>query len=308
LNDIMFFTDKGRVFNTKVYELPASSRIAKGQAIVNILQLAPDEKVTAIISIDSKKKNGANDYFFMGTRNGVVKKTLIDAYKNVRKSGLIAVKLNNGDELKWVCVTSGKDEMILITRNGQSVHFNEHDVRPMGRSAAGVRGIKLKSGDEVISMGIATDENSEVFTILENGYGKKTKISNFTLQKRGGIGIRASKVTQKTGHVVEALVNVKDDGDMVIISKQGQIIRMPIKSVKRLGRDTQGVTLMRLNSGDKVSSMTILKKEKIEESATPENSGDNAQDKLDQSDKSDKGNEKSEETKNDEKTEPVKKN
>jgi len=308
LNDIMFFTDKGRVFNTKVYELPASSRIAKGQAIVNILQLAPDEKVTAIISIDSKKKNGANDYFFMGTRNGVVKKTLIDAYKNVRKSGLIAVKLNNRDELKWVCVTSGKDEMILITRNGQSVHFNEHDVRPMGRSAAGVRGIKLKSGDEVISMGIATDENSEVFTILENGYGKKTKINNFTLQKRGGIGIRASKVTQKTGHVVEALVNVKDDGDMVIISKQGQIIRMPIKSVKRLGRDTQGVTLMRLNSGDKVSSMTILKKEKIEESATPENSDDNAQDKLDQSDKSDKGNEKSEETKNDEKTEPVKKN
>ena len=264
LNDIMFFTDKGRVFNSKVYDLPAVSRIAKGQAIVNILQLSPDEKVTAVISLDPKKKDGLR-YFFMGTKKGVVKKTLIDAYNNVRKTGLIAIKLNSGDELKWVLTTSGEDSMAMVTKNGQSIHFNEKDVRPMGRSAAGVRGIKLKANDEVIATDIATNPDSEVFTILENGFGKRTKISNFTLQKRGGIGIRASKVTNKTGQVVEALVYTGEEGDLMIISSQGHVIRTSIKSVKRLGRDTQGVTLMRLNKGDKVASMTILKKEKIEE-------------------------------------------
>lgn len=261
-DDVMFFTDKGRVFNCKVYDLPSASRQAKGQAIVNILQLSPEEKVTAIITLDPKKKDGLK-YLFMGTKKGVVKKTLIDAYKNVRKSGLIAIKLRSDDELKWVMTTSGDDRIICVTRNGQSIYFNESNVRPMGRSAAGVRGIRLKGDDEVKAMAVATDENSQVFTILANGFGKRTKIANFNLQKRGGIGIRASKVSEKTGKVVEVLIVNEEDGDVVIISKNGQVIRTSLKSVKKLGRDTQGVTLMRLNKGDRVSSMTLLKKEEI---------------------------------------------
>jgi len=270
-HDIMFFTDKGRVFNCKVYDLPSSSRIAKGQAIVNILQMAPDEKVTAVITLDSKKKDGLK-YFFMGTKNGVVKKTEIEAYRNVRKTGLIAVKLNADDKLKWVMTTTGNDKIIIVTRNGQSIYFNEKDVRPMGRSAAGVRGIRLRPGDEAIAIDIATDENCDVFTLLGNGFGKRTRINNFNLQNRGGIGIRASKISDRTGRVVEAMVARGDyDGDVVIMSKNGQVIRTNLKSVKRLGRDTQGVTLMRLNKGDKVASMTLLKKE---EELIPEDNKD----------------------------------
>ncbi|OGD65765.1 DNA gyrase subunit A, partial [Candidatus Berkelbacteria bacterium RIFCSPHIGHO2_12_FULL_36_9] len=263
-HDIMFFTDRGRVFNAKVYDLPSVSRTAKGQAIVNILQIAPEEKVTAVIALDPKKKDGLK-YFFMGTKLGVVKKTEIEAYRNVRKSGMIAIKINANDELKWVLTTSGKDRIIIISHSGQSIYFDENNVRSMGRSAAGVRGIKLRTGDEVISMNIASDENSQVFTILRNGFGKRTAISNFNLQKRGGIGIRASKVTEKTGNVVEAMVVSGDEGDIVIISKHGQVIRTSLKSVKKLGRDTQGVTLMRLNKGDRVASMTLLRKEETEE-------------------------------------------
>lgn len=263
-DDIMFFTDRGRVFTCKVYDLPSVSRTAKGQAIVNILQMAPEEKVTAVICLNPKEQ-GDLKYFFMGTKKGVVKKTLIEAYRNVRKTGLIAIKLRPDDRLNWVLTTTGADKIIIVSKNGQSIYFDESGVRPMGRSASGVRGIRLRQGDDVIAMNVATNEASEVFTILENGFGKRTKISKFNLQNRGGIGIRASKITNKTGKVVEALVVVGDEGDAVVISKQGQVIRMSLKSVKRLGRDTQGVTLMRLNSGDKVSSMTILKKENLEE-------------------------------------------
>jgi hypothetical protein len=179
---------------------------------------------------------------------------------------------------------------MMITKNGQSIRFLESDVRPMGRSAAGVRGIKLRQGDEVISTNIASNETAAVFTILENGFGKRTNISNFTTQKRGGIGIRASKVSNKTGRVVEAMVVETDEGDVVIISKNGQVLRTTLKSVKKLGRDTQGVTLMRLKSSDKVSSMTLLKKEKIEEAG--ENKDDDSdsgiKDNKDNNDSNDK--------------------
>lgn len=261
-NDIMFFTDKGRVFTTKVYDLPTASRQAKGQAIVNILQMAPDEKVTAVITLNPKVTEGQK-YFFMTTKNGVVKKTLISAYQNVRKSGLIAIKIRPDDELRWVNTTSGADKIIIITKNGQSIYFKEGDARPMGRSASGVRGIRLRVGDKVIVMDVVRSEEIDIFTILERGFGKRTKIKNFNMQKRGGIGTRASKVSAKTGPVVEALITSGDEGDVVIVSSLGQMIRTPLKSVKRLGRDTQGVTLMRLNSGDKVASMTVFKKANI---------------------------------------------
>lgn len=260
-DDIMFFTDRGRLFVTKVYDLPSASRQAKGQAIVNILQISPEEKVTTIITLSKEQKQNAK-YFFMGTKFGVVKKTLIEAYKNVRKTGLIAIKLNDKDELNWVATTTGENSIVMVARNGQSIYFNEQDVRPMGRSAAGVRGIKLRPNDEVITMDVIPSDNSDVFTILERGFGKRTQIKNFTKQKRGGIGIRASKTSEKVGKVVEALVVDGVDGECVIVSTHGQVIRMPLKSIKRLGRDTQGVTLMRLKPGDKVASMTVFNKDK----------------------------------------------
>ncbi len=257
-NDLLFFTDKGRVFSTKVYEIPSYNRQAKGVAMANLIQISPDEKVTAVIPINKDKKNPK--YLFFSTEKGIIKKTEFKKFDNIRKSGVIAIKLKNNDCLKWVKSTSGEDKIIIITHQGKAIYFSEKDARPMGRSASGVRGIKLKDQDKVISTDMVQDETSDVFTILEKGYGKRTKISNFTLQKRGGIGIRASKVTNKTGPVVEALIVDGSDGDVVIISQKGQVIRTSLKSVKRLGRDTQGVTLMRLNSSDKVASMTIYRK------------------------------------------------
>ncbi len=257
-DDIMFFTNKGRVFTTKVYDLPSSSRKAKGQAIVNIIQIAQDEKVTAILNISKDLKD---KYFFMTTREGVVKKTEISAYQNVRKTGLIAIKLRPSDELNWVVTTSGEEEIMIATKRGQGIHFSEKDARPMGRGATGVRGIRLKSGDSVIAMNVVRSAETDLLTVSENGLGKRTKVTLFALQKRGGSGMRASKVSSRTGDLIEALVIEGTDGDIVLVSRQGQVIRMPLKSIKRIGRDTQGVTLMRLNKNDKVASMTLIRKE-----------------------------------------------
>lgn len=269
LHDLMLFTNKGRIFRTKVYDLPAGSRTAKGSAIVNVLQIGPDEKVTTILAFDPKEKSQFK-YLTMGTKRGVVKKTEITAYDNVRKTGMIAIKLNSDDQLKWVKRSSGKDSVILASRDGQAIQFSEADIRPMGRSAAGVRGIRLRSDDEVISMDVINPEpvmstekkkkeiEPDLLVVLENGLGKKTPISSFRDQSRGGVGIKAAKVTDKTGPVVEALVSYGDIGDILIISHQGQTIRMPLKSVKRLGRDTQGVTLMRLNGKDRVASVSLI--------------------------------------------------
>jgi len=257
-DEIMFFTNKGRVFTTRVYELPASSRTAKGQAIINIIQIAPDEKVTAMLTMN-KAQVADNKYFFMATTMGVVKKTEISAYQNIRKTGLIAIKLNNGDSLKWVVLTTGSNNIIMATKNGQGIQFNESDVRPMGRSAAGVRGIKLRSGDRVIAVDVVKNPDLDLVIISGNGIGKRTKIVNFTLQKRGGYGLRAAKVTSRNGEIVEAFTTLGDHGDLMIISKLGQTIRVPLKSVKRLGRDTQGVTLIKTKGTDQVASITLVR-------------------------------------------------
>ncbi|OQA53291.1 MAG: DNA gyrase subunit A [candidate division WS2 bacterium ADurb.Bin280] len=266
---IYFFTNIGRVFSTKVFEIPSASRQAKGQAIVNIIQMSPNEIVTAMLII-RKDTLMTDKYFLMGTAKGVVKKTKIDAYQNIRKTGLIAIKLNQNDQLKFIEITSPKDAVVMATRKGQGIVFKEEDVRPMGRSAAGVIGIRLKSEDEVISMG-CFDPNSEegkkndIVTILENGYGKRTQVvKNYPVQKRGGYGVRASKVSDKTGQVVEAIITNDPNQDLIIVSKMGQIIRIPMKSAKQLGRDTQGVRLMRLAKNDKVASVSPAKKEQEE--------------------------------------------
>ncbi|TSC96622.1 MAG: DNA gyrase (subunit A), partial [Candidatus Berkelbacteria bacterium Licking1014_2] len=260
-DEILFFTDAGRVFNCRVYDLPQSSRQAKGSAIVNVLQISGEEKVTAMIGLD-KNLNYDGKYFLMATANGVVKKTAIEEYRNIRKSGIFAINLKNNDKLRWVLVTDGKGKLIVVSREGMSIYFNETDARPVGRTAAGVRGIRLRQGDNVIAADvIGQDEEGEasLLTILENGFGKRTEIKLFKVQLRGGIGIRASRVSNKTGRVVDAMVVYGNDGDMVLMSQKGQVIRMPLKQIKKLGRDTQGVTLMRLKKNDKVASMALFK-------------------------------------------------
>lgn len=268
-DDIFFFTGKGRIFQTKVYELPSASRQSKGQALVNVIQIAPDEKVTAVITMTQEVRTKAQ-YFLLATVQGVVKKTAIEAYKNVRKTGIIAINLNKDDELRWVCTTDGDDRVIQVTSNGQAIMYHENDIRPMGRSAAGVRGIKLRQGDRVMATDIVAKipppepgkrkkiTEPDLLVVLENGFGKRTSLEYFRAQQRGGMGMKAANVTSRTGQVIGSQITTSDNGDVIIVSCQGQIIRVPLKTVKRLGRDTQGVTLIKLNNADRVASVTVV--------------------------------------------------
>ncbi|MFA5945957.1 MAG: DNA gyrase subunit A [Patescibacteria group bacterium] len=266
--DMMFFTSRGRVFRLKAYDIPEASRTAKGQAIVNFLELGPGEKTTAVLTGDLKKDK--KKYIVMVTTKGTIKKTSIDDFENVRRSGLIAIKLNDGDSLQWVKTSMGKDQIMLVTNNGMSIRFDEDDVRSMGRLAAGVRGIKLKGTDEVIGMDvISPDQLKEgrlLLNIMENGYGKRTDVEEYTLQGRGGMGIKTAQITPKTGKLVAAhLVKEKDDRDLLVVSVGGQIIRTPVNSVSILGRPTQGVKVMRFKTpADKVATATIVEGEKDE--------------------------------------------
>jgi DNA gyrase subunit A len=258
-DNMMFFTDTGKVFQTKAYEIPESSRIAKGQAIVNFLQIAPEEKITAMIPYN---KDDGYKFFFMTTRTGVVKKSKIEEFDNVRRSGLIAIGLEKGDTLNWVKPTSGTDEIIISTSQGQAIRFKESDVRPMGRGAAGVRGIKLKGSDLVVGMDavLKGQKGNQLLIITENGYGKRTDLKFYKIQKRGGSGIRTASVTSKTGKLIGAdIVNVDDiEGDLLVTSQQGQIIRIPLKSISVLGRATQGVRVMKPQPGDRVAASAVL--------------------------------------------------
>lgn len=265
---LLFFTNKGRVFRLKTYEVPAASLSAKGIAIVNLLQLQPEETVSAVINV-SRQNNSAN--LLMCTVRGVVKKTPFEQYKNVRQSGLITINLDDGDELKWIRMTGGDNEVVISTQQGQAIRFHEKDARPMGRVARGVRGIRLRTGDQVIGMDVV-EENSNIFVISESGYGKRTKISQFTPHKRGGVGIRSAVVNKKTGNLVGVKSLVDDSQEIILISKNGQTIRLGLKDIPALGRATQGVRIMRLNDGDQVVSLALVDKQPVEEADedTPE--------------------------------------
>jgi len=258
-DNLFFFTSSGKVFQSKAYEIPISSRTAKGQAIVNFLQIASGESITAIIPIG---KNSKAKYLFMATKAGTVKKTDISDFEKVRRSGLIAINLSKGDELRWVLPTTGKDEVIITTSSGQAIHFRETDVRPMGRNAAGVRGIKLKKGDEVVGMDVVLkgQKGNQLLVFTQNGFGKRSDLRAYKIQRRGGSGIKAVKITPKTGKLVSAhVVNADDlEGDLICSSAKGQIIRVPLKSIPLLGRATQGVRVMRFNLGDEIAATTIL--------------------------------------------------
>ncbi|MFO0764772.1 MAG: DNA gyrase C-terminal beta-propeller domain-containing protein [Patescibacteria group bacterium] len=260
--EIMFFTSRGRVFRLKAYELPQATRTSKGQAIVNFLQLAPGEKVSVTLPMDDI--DGLK-HLVMVTNKGTIKKSDIEEFANVRRSGLIAITLHESDELVWVKPSSGKDDISLVTREGQSIRFSEEDVRSMGRTAAGVRGITLKGKDYVVGMDVINPKLADkgalaLFVITENGMGKRTDVSEYRAQGRGGSGIRTAKVGDKTGGVVNAFISSKDDErDLVMISKKGIVVRTPFKSVPELSRDTQGVRLMRFKEeGDLVSSVTFV--------------------------------------------------
>jgi len=259
-SDLLFFTNLGRVFQLKAYEIPAASRTSKGQAIVNFLQLSQGEKVTAGISLDDKSKE---KFLVMVTKNGIIKKTAIDEFAVVRRSGLIAINLKKDDRLIWVKASAGNDEVMVVTSGGQAIRFKEKDVRPMGRSASGVTAIKLKDGAKVVGMGIISKVESQkkfVFTIAENGFGKISDLGLYKVQNRGGSGIKTAVLTPKTGALVSASVVNEDDikGDLMIISRKGQIIRIPFGSVAKSGRATQGVRIMRLGAGDAIASATTL--------------------------------------------------
>ncbi len=264
-DDILFFTNKGRVFQTKVYELPEGSRVSKGQALVNFLQLGAGESAQAVLTLASAKGGSASGgkFLVMSTKKGLIKKVAREEFQKVRKSGMIAISLKGDDELKWVETSSGEDQVMLSTENGQAIRFSEKDVRPMGRNASGVTGMRTKKDDQIISMDIirkTVDVKSlEVLVVTENGLGKKTEATYYKVQKRGGSGIKTLKVTPKTGKIVAMyILDSGEEHDLVIISKAGQTIRTPLNAVSTLGRATQGVRVMRLDEGDKVASATII--------------------------------------------------
>ena len=260
--DILFFTTTGRLFSLKAYDVPPGSRTAKGQAIVNFLQLTGEEKIANVMSLEDLSPF---KYLVMVTKNGVIKKVDLEEFKNVRRSGLIAIKLKAGDRLRWVKPTTGKDHLMLVTANGQSIRFQETNVRPMGRSAAGVRGMKMKGSDEIVGMDVMdqgkVDQSEQLMIVMANGFGKRTAVAAYKVQGRGGSGIKTAKITDKTGKITSGtIVNGKDaTQDLIVISQKGQVIRLPLKSISVLGRDTQGVRIMRFNdSKDKVASVTLV--------------------------------------------------
>ncbi|MFH1187320.1 MAG: DNA gyrase subunit A [bacterium] len=261
-SDLLFFTTRGRVFELKAYDVPVGSRTSKGQAIVNFLQLAPQEKVSSVLSFDEL---GDSKFLVMVTNKGNIKKVEIEQFKNIRRSGLIAINLKDNDNLEWVKPTSGQDEIIIATSDGKSIRIKEKQVRPMGRGASGVRAIRLKGNDYVVGMDIidgGQNKTLELVVVMEKGFGKKTKLSAYRSQSRGGSGIKTAQVTPKTGKVVSAFViDAKAIGeeDVIIISAKGQVIRLPMSSIKSTGRATQGVHLMRFKDpSDKVVSLTFV--------------------------------------------------
>jgi len=264
LDDIFFFTNLGRVYRTKVYEIPVAGRAAKGIALVNLVGLRPQERVTSIITVEGIEHKSSGSFLFMVTKKGIIKKSPLIDYKNVRKNGLITISLPSDDELCWVKISSGSDQVVILTKNGFAIRFSEQNVRPLSRAARGVIGIRLSESDEVIGADIVRSDD-EILTVTANGLGKRTPLKHFKVQQRGGKGLIAHKITAKTGQVVAACIVDKEVKDVILVSKLGQVIRIPYRKISLLGRATQGVRLMRLNQGDLVSSVTYTRRREEKE-------------------------------------------
>jgi DNA gyrase subunit A len=254
-HNILFFTNKGRVYRLKGYEIPEASRTSKGTSIVNLLPLEGQERVTAVIPI---KAFTNTRYLFMATAKGIVKKTELMDFDTARKTGLIAISLDEDDDLIGVKLTNGEQYVLMGTRDGLAIYFPETDVRDMGRTARGVRGIRLHEGDSVVGMDTLKQEG-EVLTVTEEGYGKRTPVDNYRNQKRGGKGVINTKVTEKTGHVVGIKV-VRPGQELMLISSEGIVIRIDIDTISVISRNTQGVKLMKTAENDKVVALASVEK------------------------------------------------
>ena len=254
-DELLYFTNLGKVYSSKAYEIPEAQRQAKGRAIINLLQLSLGEKVNAIIPV--KKDSKGN--LIMATKNGLIKKTALSEYENIRKVGKIAIKLVEGDELIGVDITSGRDDILIASHDGKCIRFNETDVRAVGRDSQGVRSMKLADNDYVVDMAIV-HENTNIITISENGYGKRTNIDEFRLQQRAGSGVKAGIFNEKTGKLV-ALKQIAEDCDLLLIADNGVIIRTPTEDISNFSRVSQGVRIMRLKNNAKITSVALTDKE-----------------------------------------------
>ncbi|MEK7127590.1 MAG: DNA gyrase C-terminal beta-propeller domain-containing protein, partial [Patescibacteria group bacterium] len=255
-DNILFFTNKGKVYQTKVYELPEGSRQAKGSAVVNVIGIEQNEQVQSVLNYSKTE----NTFIFLATRNGTVKKSKVDEFSNIRKNGLTAIKLEPGDELVWAKLTTGKDDILLLTHEGKSIRFSEKEAKPQGRDTIGVRGIKLSKDDFVIGMETLIDKG-EILVVSEKGVGKRTEVKQFPLQKRAGQGVKAMQITPKTGNLVAARL-VDDSIEQIILSSaKSQIIKLALTSIPKLSRATQGVILMRFSeAGDRLAAVAVLEK------------------------------------------------
>ncbi|PIR72106.1 MAG: DNA gyrase subunit A [Candidatus Nealsonbacteria bacterium CG10_big_fil_rev_8_21_14_0_10_36_24] len=276
-DSLLFFTDSGKVFRTMVYEIPEGTRVARGRGLLNFIEIIPEDKILSLMTFGKEDVDLGIKNLAMVTKNGIIKKTALEEFKNVRRSGLLAIKLRKGDLLKKVVKTIGQNDIIIITKKGQSIKFNEKALRPMGRSASGVKAIRLKKGDEVLGMDIIKIQNSKfkiqnyLLVLTENGYGKRTDLEEYRLQGRGGSGIKTANITSKTGNLVFSQVLIGspsqilpgktlegEEEDLIVISRKGQVIRTKISSIPKLSRATQGVRIMRMGEGDKVASAACI--------------------------------------------------
>ncbi len=281
-DNILFFTDKGRTFQTKVYEIPVGTRLSKGKLIHNFLEIPNREKITAIVNhvVNGPNPMAKSQFLVMATKNSLIKKTSLSEFANVRRSGLIAINLQKGDELKWVKLSSGKDEVIIVTALGQAIRFKETQLRPMGRTAAGVKAIRLKTNDFVTGLDIITttrinaDDNADkrgyisenlrrnlresaLLVVTENGFAKQTPLNQYKVQSRGGQGIKTAKITPKTGPIVSAQI-ITDEEELLALSAKGHVIKTKIVDIRLAGRATSGVRIMKLKQGDKVAGVVTL--------------------------------------------------
>ncbi len=262
-SDLLFFTNLGKVYQMKMYDIPEGRRATRGKSIMNFLSLGGEEKVTSILAMPKNLDKSALSLMLV-TRSGIAKKTQAGSFKDVRRSGIIAIRLEKGDSLAAAFLTDKGDEVMIATALGQSIRFKESDIRQMGRSAGGVRGIKLRKGDEVIGVDVIKKESSTgsgggfFFTLSQNGLGKKTKLSEYKIQRRGGSGIKTAKITAKTGKLIVAKALKGNETEIIAMSKKGQVIRTALEDISALGRQTQGVTVMRLKSGDSIASLVCV--------------------------------------------------
>ncbi len=272
-DNMLFFTEKGKVYQVRVWDIPETSRQSKGQAVVNLINIESSEKVTSILTYSlkrSEQKEQGIQYIFMATRKGVVKKTKLSKFENIRRNGLVAIKLESslpagrqGDELTWAKLASGEDDILLVSHEGKSIRFSEREVRPTGRDTMGVRGILLKGSDYIVGMDVINKEakKGDFFTVMEKGVGKKTAVSGFPKQRRGGQGVKVAQIKPKTGKIVVSQLIQPDTEGVILTSHKGQVVKLAISRVPRLSRATSGVILMRFtDKSDTIAAATCLTK------------------------------------------------